>query len=126
MTFRKSHDPEGALHDMIYFRVGSKAERDHCLAALAAENIQAGWNLEGSVVLPVAPHIAKKDPPEVNWPSFATPNGMAIQYGETCCPRTADIRNRFVGIPTDPKYTDQDVADVIAAVRKVYLAIVKA
>jgi 8-amino-3,8-dideoxy-alpha-D-manno-octulosonate transaminase len=124
LQFRKSNDPDGALRDMIYFRVESQAVRDRCLAALAAENIQAGWNLEGSVVLPVAPHIAKKDPPEADWPSFATPNGKAIQYGPTCCPRTAEIRNRYVGIPTDPKYTDQDVADVIAAVRKVYTVIV--
>jgi 8-amino-3,8-dideoxy-alpha-D-manno-octulosonate transaminase len=124
LEFRPSHDPSGALHDMIYFRVESQAVRDRCLTALAAENIQAGWNLEGSVVLPAAPHIARKDPPEVNWPSFATPNGQAIQYGPTCCPRTAEIRNRYVGIPTDPKYTDQDVADVVAAVRKVYMAIV--
>jgi 8-amino-3,8-dideoxy-alpha-D-manno-octulosonate transaminase len=125
MTFRKSNDPKGALGDMPYFQVGSEAERDHCLKALAAENIPAGWNLEGSVILPAAPHIAKKDPPEANWPSFSTPNGKAIQYGAAICPRTIEIRNRYVGIQIDPKYTDQDVADIIAAVRKVYTAIVK-
>jgi dTDP-4-amino-4,6-dideoxygalactose transaminase len=111
--------------DMIYFRTGSVAERDRCLGALAAENVPAGWNLEGSVILPVEPHIAKKDPPEVNWPSFATPDGMAIRYGEACCPRTIEIRNRYVGLPMDPKFSDQDVQDIIAAVRKVYPAMVK-
>jgi len=125
MQFRKSNDPAGALMDNVYFRVGSKAERDRCLAALTAENIQAGWNLEGSVILPSEPHIAKKDPPEVNWPSFATPNGTAIRYGHECCPRTTEIRERYVGLPMDPKHTDQDVADIIAAVRKVYMSVVK-
>jgi len=125
LEFRKSHDPDGALMDMVYFRVASPVERDRCLAALAAENIEAGWNLEGSVFLPAEPHIVRKDPPEVNWPSFATPNGMAIRYGENCCPRTREIRHRYVGLPIDPKYSDQDVADVIAAVRKVYRSVVK-
>ncbi len=125
MQFRKSHDPAGALMDTVYFRVGSKAERDRCLRALEAENIPAGWNLEGSVILPAEPHIVKKDPPEVNWPSFATPNGRAVRYGENCCPRTTEIRERYVGLPMDPKHSDQDVADIIAAVRKVYPAVVK-
>jgi 8-amino-3,8-dideoxy-alpha-D-manno-octulosonate transaminase len=125
LQFRKSNDPDGALRDTVYFRTASMAERDRCLAALTAENIPAGWNLEGSVFLPAAPHIALKDSPEANWPSFATPNGMAIHYGEDCCPRTKEIRYRYVGIPMDPKYSDQDVADIIAAVRKVYPAVVK-
>ncbi|MCJ7504423.1 MAG: hypothetical protein MUP80_15390, partial [Acidobacteriia bacterium] len=36
------------------------------------------------------------------------------------------IWNRYVGIPMDPKFSDQDVADIMAAVRKVYPAVVKA
>jgi hypothetical protein len=30
-----------------------------------------------------------------------------------------------VGLPMDPKYTDQDVSDIIAAVRKVYPVVMK-
>ena len=125
LEFRKSNDPEGALMDVVYFRVGSKAERDRCLAALKAENITANWNYEGSVILPAAPHIAKKAPPEVNWPSFATPEGMAVHYGEASCPRTIEIREKYVGLPIDPKFLDQDVQDVITAVRKVHSAMLK-
>jgi 8-amino-3,8-dideoxy-alpha-D-manno-octulosonate transaminase len=125
LEFRKSNDPACALMDTVYFRVRSRAERDRCIAALEAENIPAGWNLEGSVILPAEPHIVKKDPPEVNWPSFATPNGRAVRYGEKCCPRTTEIRERYVGLPMDPKHSDQDVADIIAGVRKVYPAVVK-
>jgi 8-amino-3,8-dideoxy-alpha-D-manno-octulosonate transaminase len=125
LQFRKSNDPAGALMDVIYFRAASKAERDRLIAALTAENIPSRWNWEGSVILPAEPHIARKDPPEVNWPSFATPEGRAIHYGEACCPRTTQIRERYVGLPMDPKFSDQDVQDVIAAVRKVYAAVVK-
>ena len=42
------------------------------------------------------------------------------------CTKTVDIYNRYVGIPMDPKFTDQDVADIIAAARKVYLAMTEA
>ena len=40
------------------------------------------------------------------------------------CP--LDHCDAFVGIPIDPKYSDPDVADIIAGVRKVYPAIVNA
>jgi len=33
--------------------------------------------------------------------------------------------NRYVGVPMDPKYSDQDVADIVAAIRKVYPVIVQ-
>jgi hypothetical protein len=39
--------------------------------------------------------------------------------------RTIDVYNRYVGSPMDPKYTDQDVNDIIAAVRKVYPVVMK-
>jgi len=30
-----------------------------------------------------------------------------------------------LSVPTDPQHSDQDVADIIAAIRKVYLMVVK-
>jgi 8-amino-3,8-dideoxy-alpha-D-manno-octulosonate transaminase len=125
LQLRKSYDPQGALGDIVYFQTSGKAERDRFIAALVAENIPSRWNWEGTEILPVSPHIAHKDPPEANWPSFTTPEGAAIRYGEACCPRTIEIRDRYVSVPTDPKFTDQDVADVIAAVRKVFLSVVR-
>ena len=61
-----------------------------------------------------------------DWPSFSTPESKALRYGAACCPRTLELYDRFVGIPMDPQYSDQDVADIIAAVRKVYPAILQA
>jgi hypothetical protein len=40
--------------------------------------------------------------------------------GAECCPRTIDMWNRYVGVPMDPKYSDQDVADIVTAILKVY------
>jgi 8-amino-3,8-dideoxy-alpha-D-manno-octulosonate transaminase len=124
IQFRKSNDPAGAVRSSVYFRTSGKTERDHFIKALEAENIPAEA-IEGSVILPLEPHIEKKQTAEVGWPSFATPAGRAIRYGAGCCSRTIDIWNRYVGVPIDPQYSDQDVSDIIAAVRKVYPAVMK-
>jgi 8-amino-3,8-dideoxy-alpha-D-manno-octulosonate transaminase len=122
---RKLSDPQGGLRSSVYFRTSGKAQRDRFAAALGAENIPAGI-MEGSVILPLEPFIEKKQTVENHWPSFSGPEKEAVSYGAACCPRTVDIRDRYVGVPMDPKYSDQDVADLIAAVRKVYTALVRA
>lgn len=119
MQFRKTHDPTGGLRSSIYFRTAGKDMRDRFVAALEAENIPAS-PIEGSVILPVEPFIEKKQVLEPRWPSFETAQGKNVSYGAACCPRTIDIWNRYVGVPMDPKYSDQDVNDIIAAVHKVY------
>ena len=57
------------------------------------------------------------------WPSFQSPEGKAIRYGRECCPRTIDILGRAGGVIMDPNFTDEDVQDIVRAIRKVYLAI---
>jgi 8-amino-3,8-dideoxy-alpha-D-manno-octulosonate transaminase len=119
IQFRKRNDPEGALGSTVFIRTEGKAQRDRFIAAMEAENIPAG-PMGGSVILPIEPHIEAKHTLQPDWPSFSTTRGKAIQYGSACCPRTIDIYNRYVGIPMDPKFTDSDVADIVAALRKVY------
>jgi hypothetical protein len=58
------------------------------------------------------------------WPSFQSARGKSIRYGAECCPRSLDILNRFAGIPLDPKFTEQDTADIVAAIRKVHSRVV--
>ena len=48
--------------------------------------------------------------------------GQAIRYGAECCPRTIDIIDRLGGVIMDPNFTDEDLQDIVAAVRKVYTA----
>ena len=121
IQFRKSNDPGGAVGSAVYFRAASKPQRDRFISALEAENVPA-MKMEGSVVLPVVDYIQQKQNPnmDASWPSFSSAETKAIHYGASCCPRTLAIYDRYVGLPMDPQYSDQDVADIIAAVRKVY------
>ena len=65
-------------------------------------------------------YIERKVTAHPAWPTWTSPRGRAIQYGAASCPRTLDILSRFAGPAINPKYTDQDVSDIIAAIRKVY------
>jgi len=122
IQLRPCSDPEGALRSCVYFRTGSLAERDRLMAALDAENIPPTL-MESSVILPIAGYIENQEPPEKNWPSFTLPQEKGIHYGASCCPRTIDLYNRYAGVMMDPKHSDQDVKDIIAAIRKVYPAV---
>ena len=125
IQFRKQNDPAGGLGNWVFINTSGKEQRNRFLKAMRAENVSAE-PMGGSAILPVATHIEKKETLQPGWPSFTVGRGKTIQYGASACPKTSDIWNRYVGIPMDPKFSDQDVADIIAAVRKVYPAVVKA
>jgi 8-amino-3,8-dideoxy-alpha-D-manno-octulosonate transaminase len=125
IQFRKRNDPEGGLGNWVFINTSGKEQRNRFIKAMRAENISAE-PMGGSAILPIAKHIEKKETLQPGWPSFTVGRGKTIQYGESACPRTIDIHNRYVGIPMDPKFSDQDVADIIAAVCKVYPAVMKA
>jgi hypothetical protein len=72
----------------------------------------------------VQPHIIKKTTAHPAWPTFQSARGKAIQYGAATCPRTLSVLDRFAGVTMDPKFTARDCDDVIAAIRKVYTAII--
>ena len=125
IQFRKSNDSAGSVGSAVYFRAAGKAQRDHFIRALEAENVPA-MTMEGSVILPTVPYVEQKQNPNLDgsWPSFSSPSAKALKYGASSCPRTLDIYDRYVGVPMDPTYSDQDVADIITAVRKVYGAVI--
>ena len=125
IQFRKRNDPEGGLGNWVFINTNGKEQRNRFLKAMRAENISAE-PMGGSAILPTAQHIEKKETLQPGWPSFTVGRGKTIQYGASACPKTIDIWNRYVGIPMDPKFSDQDVADIIAGVRKVYPTVMKA
>jgi 8-amino-3,8-dideoxy-alpha-D-manno-octulosonate transaminase len=125
IQFRKKNDPAGGLGNWVFINTRGKEQRDRFIKAMRAENITAE-PMGGSAILPISQHIEKKETLQPGWPSFTVGRGKTIQYGASACPKTIDIWNRYVGIPMDPKFTDQDVADIIAAVRKVYPVVMKA
>jgi 8-amino-3,8-dideoxy-alpha-D-manno-octulosonate transaminase len=123
IQFRKLPDPAGEIGVGVFIRFDSKARRDRFMAAMKAENVPA-QPPGGSVVLPMQPYIENKLTAYPNWPTWTSERGKSIKYGRESCPRTLDVLNRFAGVHIDPKFTRQDADDIVAAIRKVYPAIV--
>ena len=124
VKFRKLPDPEGELGAGVFIEFASKPQCDKFMAAMRAEGVPVS-RPSGSVTLPTLPYIINKVTVHPNWPSFASARGRAIKYGPETCPRTRDILSRFAGPALDPKYTERDTADIVAAIRKVYPAIMR-
>ncbi len=121
IKLRKWPDPDGDIGVGIFLDMGTRRRRDRFLRAMRAEGIAAGGP-GGSAILPVDKRIENKVTVHPEWPSFNTPQGKAIRYGAECCPRTIDIIGRFGGVIMDPNFTEEDINDIIRAIRKVYLA----
>lgn len=119
VRLRPRPDAKGDLALGVFLQFGSKSRRDRFLAGMRAQRI---WAREpsGSVVLPVEPHVANKVTLHPAWPSFTSERGRSIRYGAECCPRTLDILSRTACVPLDPKYSREDVDDIIAGIRKVH------
>ncbi len=125
LKLRKTPDLEGDLGVGVFLEFNSRQQRDHYLRAMRAEGVSASPP-GGSVILPIDERIEKKVTVHDAWPSFQTPEGKAIRYGHECCPRTIDILHRAGGVIMDPNFTDEDVQDIIKAIRKVYPVVASA
>ena len=121
LKLRKTPDQEGDLGVTVFLDHGTRQRRDRFLRALRAEGISASGP-GGSVILPTDARIENKVTIHPAWPSFQSPEGKAIRYGSQCCPRTIDILGRFGGVIMDPNFSEDDVKDIVRAVRKVYRA----
>ena len=121
LKLRKSADVEGDLGTTVFLDCGTRERRDRSLRVMRAEGVSVA-GAGGSVILRADARIASKATIHPQWPSFTTPQGKAIAYGPESCPRTIDIIGRFGGVSIGPRYTEEDVQDIIRAVRKVYLA----
>jgi len=112
-------DPAGELGVGVYLDLGSRQARDLFLKAMRAENVPASPP-SGSVVLPLQPYAEMKMTLHPEWPTFRVGRGPEIRYGATSCPRTIDVLDRFGGVLLDPKFSEADTRDIVAAIRKVY------
>lgn len=122
LKLRKSHDREGDIGVGVFLDLGSHARREKYLKAMSAEGVPASPP-GGSVILPTAERIEKKVTIHPDWPSFQSPEGKAIRYGAACCPRTIDILGRHAGVMIDPNFSDEDLKDIVRAIRKVHTAL---
>jgi dTDP-4-amino-4,6-dideoxygalactose transaminase len=119
LKLRHLPDPQGELGSGVFIDFATKARCDRFLEAMKAENVAAS-KPGGSVILPTLPHVMAKQTLHPNWPSFQSMRGKTIRYGPDICPRTIDILQRYGGVLMDPKFSRQDVEDVVRAIRKVY------
>jgi len=121
LKLRKTPDQEGDLGVTVFLDHGTRERRDRFLRALRAEGVSASGP-GGSVILPINKRIENKVTIHPDWPSFNSPEGKANRYGAESCPRTIDILGRHGGVIMDPNFTDDDIKDIVRAIRKVYLA----
>jgi 8-amino-3,8-dideoxy-alpha-D-manno-octulosonate transaminase len=124
LRLRHLPDPQGELGSAIFLGFSSHERCQQYQAAMKKENVPA-HPPAGSVVLPILPHIEKKITVHSAWPSFNTERGKSIRYGAVCCPITLDILGRFAGVSLDPKFTRQDIDDIVSAIRKVHPLVAK-
>ena len=122
LKLRKSPDPEGDLGVGVFLDLETSERQEQFCEAMAAENIPA-TPPSGSAILPIEPYIMEKVTVHPEWPSFQSAPGRQIQYGPETCPRTLDILGRHAGVIMDPNFSDDDLSDVIRAVRKVYTSL---
>ncbi len=76
-----------------------------------------------AVVLPAQPPIAEKVVPHPAWPTFNSPRGKEVRYGADSVPRTMEIFDRTATLTVGPQYTNRDLDDIVAAINKVYAAL---
>jgi dTDP-4-amino-4,6-dideoxygalactose transaminase len=121
LKLRKTADQEGDLGVTVFLDHGTRQRCERFLRALRAEGIGASGP-GGSVILPADKRIENKVTVHPGWPSFNSPQGKAIRYGRESCPRTIDILARTGGVIMDPNFTEEDLKDIVQAIRKVYTA----
>ncbi len=123
IELRRRPDPAGELGSGVFIGFKDKPQRDRFLAAMRAENVP-GTPPSGSVILPLQEHIIAKRGPHPKWPTWNSPEGQKVTYGPESCPKTLAVLDRFGGVALDPKFTEKDTADIVAAIRKVYPAVI--
>ncbi len=122
MKLRASNDVEGEIGLTLDILLPNKDLRDKFIKAMTAENVPMA-TVGAAVLLPLSPYIESKQQPHAEWPTFSRPNGKAMGYGEHCCRRTVDLWNRAATLSIGPKYSDDDVKDIVSAVTKVHAAL---
>jgi 8-amino-3,8-dideoxy-alpha-D-manno-octulosonate transaminase len=122
IKLRPFNDSEGEVGVAVAMIMPSKEQRDKFVAAMNAENVVMSPP-SAAVVLTVAPYIENKVVPHPAWPTFNTPRGKEIRYGAECCPRTLDLFQRTATLTIGPKYGQDDLNDIVAAITKVHQAL---
>ena len=121
LKLRKTGDQEGDLGVTVFLDHGTRERRDWFLRGAAGRG-HCGlgtWRVG---------HPADRRPDREQGddsPRLAVlqqSRGQGHPYGAECCPRTIDILGRHGGVIMDPNFSDEDLKDIVRAIRKVYLS----
>ncbi|MGO8813091.1 MAG: DegT/DnrJ/EryC1/StrS family aminotransferase [Terriglobia bacterium] len=123
IKLRPSNDPEGDISISLDLLLPTHDLRNQFIQAMKAENIPMDVGIQGTRNLPTMGYIEDKVAPHPQWPSFNTARGKAMKYGAECTPRSIDLKNRYASMYIGPKWTDDDLNDVVSAVTKVHAAL---
>ncbi len=119
LTFRRITDGAEDIGTSVIFYLESAEMASRFVEALNAENIDSS-KMYGGAIYQTWQQVLNM--------STATPEGCPftcpyykgdVQYHQGMCPKTEDIAGRLVYIALSPTFGDQEIADVIAGVRKV-------
>jgi 8-amino-3,8-dideoxy-alpha-D-manno-octulosonate transaminase len=119
IRLRQRPDPSGDIGYGVFFEMRDRSARDRCIQELRKRNVPAS-TLSGSVLLPTEESVMNKRARHPNWPSFLTPEGIAIKYGPDSCRQTLGIFDRFVQVRMGAKYTQRINDYIIETVRQVH------
>jgi 8-amino-3,8-dideoxy-alpha-D-manno-octulosonate transaminase len=122
LKLRKTADVDGDLGSVVFLDLGTRSRCDKFMRAMGAEGVPAS-RPGGSVILPIDSRIEKKATNHPAWPSFQSLEGKAVRYGREVCARSIDILGRSAGVAMDPSHTEEDLNDVVRAIRKVLPAV---
>jgi 8-amino-3,8-dideoxy-alpha-D-manno-octulosonate transaminase len=126
IVLRSVPDPEGEVPGAVGFMLPDGDLATRVAQAISAEGVPARKVYRGRPVY-ANPAILHQRTISSTGRPFTDPlylaRGPRIEYAMGMCPRSEDLLARTVVVGVNPLYTDQDAADVVAAIRKVYLAL---
>ncbi len=123
IKLRPSNDPEGDIAISLDLLLPTQEVRNQFIQAMKAENVPMDVGIQGTRNLPTMGYIEDKVSPHPQWPSFNTVRGKAMKYGAECTPRSIGLKNRYASMYIGPKWTDDDLNDVVTAITKVHAAL---
>jgi dTDP-4-amino-4,6-dideoxygalactose transaminase len=109
---------ECAWWPLPVFYQGDSPSRDDIVAALLAEGLEVGKGLspnKGNLHTQVIKN-KKYYPYSDHVPHFL----KNVDYDEWSCPAADEILRTIIRLPVDNRYTDQDITETIAGIRKVW------
>jgi 8-amino-3,8-dideoxy-alpha-D-manno-octulosonate transaminase len=120
---RRLPDPDGDGGSSITWFTPSAPVAARFVDALRAEGVPSVRMYAGLPVYATPAILERRTASNKGGPWHCAEHPTAVEYRMGMCPRTEDLAARAVTVPVGPRYTDDDCADVAAAIAKVASAV---